>query len=64
MLKVLLVDDEPGIRMVLGDLIEDEGYQLFRAADGARALSLLDEYEFDEDQINQENWNIAFELRV
>jgi two-component system, sensor histidine kinase and response regulator len=38
---VLVVDDEPDIRDALRDILEDEGYRVEHAANGAEALSLL-----------------------
>jgi len=37
--SILIVDDKEMLRMTLGMLLEDEGYQLFYAADGQEALS-------------------------
>ncbi|MBU1247462.1 MAG: hypothetical protein KKB70_02090 [Proteobacteria bacterium] len=36
--SVLLVDDEAGIRTVLGITLEDKGYRVFTAASGQEAL--------------------------
>jgi two-component system nitrogen regulation response regulator NtrX len=38
---VLIVDDEQGIREVLSDILEDEGYQTFTAEDGVSAMQVL-----------------------
>lgn len=38
---MLVVDDEPDIRDALQDILEDEGYRVEHAADGAEALSRL-----------------------
>jgi CheY-like chemotaxis protein len=38
---VLIVDDDPGVRGLLVDLLEDEGYQVASAANGEEALALL-----------------------
>ena len=38
---VLVVDDEPGIRLLLRRYLEREGYRVVEAADGAAALTLL-----------------------
>lgn len=41
---VLLVDDEPGIRNVLGISLSDVGYQVITAADGKEALDLFHQH--------------------
>ncbi len=41
-LKVLLVDDEPGIRKVLKIYLEDAGYEVYTADDGFAASRLVD----------------------
>ncbi len=38
---VLVVDDEPTIRMLVADVLEDAGLQTIEAADGAAALRIL-----------------------
>lgn len=38
---VLLVEDEPLIRIVAADMLEDSGYQVIEAGDAAEALVLL-----------------------
>jgi CheY-like chemotaxis protein len=38
---VLVVDDEPDIRMSLRDVLEEEGYAVVEAANGKQALDLL-----------------------
>jgi len=40
---VVIVDDEPGICGTLQDVFEDEGYEVRCAADGARALEVLNQ---------------------
>ena len=39
--RVLVVEDEPAIRMFLVDALQDEGYEVMPAANGAQALELL-----------------------
>ena len=39
--KLLLVDDEEGIRRVLGIALADSGYEVLPAADGAEALQIF-----------------------
>jgi CheY-like chemotaxis protein len=38
---VLLVDDDPGVRFALTEVLRDRGYQVIGAASGAQALTLL-----------------------
>ncbi len=40
--KVLIVDDDPGIRSTISELIEDLGYRAETASDGLDAVDLLD----------------------
>ena len=37
---ILLVDDEPAVRAIVGRILADAGYQVVPAADGAEALAL------------------------
>lgn len=39
--KVLVVDDEPLIRLNLGALLEDQGYQVIEAGDGAEGFEMV-----------------------
>jgi len=39
---VLVVDDEEGIRQSLGDILEDEGYEVISAENGSDALSIIE----------------------
>src|SRR4051812_32193819 len=41
---VLIVDDEPLVRMVAADTVADAGVASFEAADGGEALELLEEH--------------------
>jgi CheY-like chemotaxis protein len=41
-LGVLVVEDEPDVRMVVVDMLEDIGYTVLAAADGASGLKILD----------------------
>ena len=45
--KILVVDDESGVRELVGDVLELEGYQVTVAADGLEALSLIRKERFD-----------------
>jgi len=40
--KILVVDDDPGIRSTLSELLEELGYQAPTASDGLEAVGLLD----------------------
>ncbi len=40
---VLVVDDEPLVRGMTADLLEELGYEVVEAADGAQALAMLEE---------------------
>jgi CheY-like chemotaxis protein len=40
---VLVVDDEQGIREVIAEVLQDDGYEVVTAGDGAAALALLAE---------------------
>ncbi len=42
--KLLLVDDEEGIRKVLGITLSDMGYEIFTAENGEKALEIFDEH--------------------
>ena len=39
---VLIVEDDPALRMVLADLLEESGYETLTACNGAEALDLID----------------------
>ena len=41
MSAILIIDDEPGIRTVLRDVLQDEGHTVFLAEDGIRGLAEL-----------------------
>ncbi|HVP19434.1 MAG TPA: sigma-54 dependent transcriptional regulator [Spirochaetia bacterium] len=41
MSTILIIDDEPGIRTVLRDVLEDEGYSVIDAEDGIQGLAEL-----------------------
>jgi diguanylate cyclase (GGDEF)-like protein len=45
--KILVVDDEPRTRDAMKDLLEDEGYDVRAARDGADALAQVDAFEPD-----------------
>lgn len=41
MSKILIIDDEPGIRTVLSDIIRDENHQVLTGGDGFEGLEIL-----------------------
>ncbi len=41
--KVLVVDDEPEVRLVLSEFLESRGFAVAAAASGAAALAMVDE---------------------
>lgn len=45
--RILLVDDEPEIREILADLLEDEGYNVLQAEDGEEAFNLFMSQDID-----------------
>ena len=45
--RILLVDDEPGIRTSLSAVLEDEGYSVVAVADGEKGLAQLETETFD-----------------
>lgn len=42
MKKLLVIDDEPGIRTALKEILSDEGYQVFLAKDGFEGLKAIE----------------------
>jgi two-component system nitrogen regulation response regulator NtrX len=38
-LNILIVDDEPGIRITLAGILEDEGYNVVVAEDGNKGIA-------------------------
>lgn len=47
MAKILLAEDENVLRMLIGDTLEDEGYELDIACDGEEALQKIGQNEYD-----------------
>ncbi len=39
-MKILVVDDEPSIHLVVGELLDAAGYHVLEASDGVQALAL------------------------
>jgi len=47
MKKILIVDDQPGIRVLLQEVLKKEGYDIQTAGSGVEAISLLEAEHFD-----------------
>ncbi len=45
--SILLVDDEPNYRVVLSELLRDEGYEVFTAEDGTVGLEIVKNTDLD-----------------
>lgn len=45
--KILIVDDQFGIRILLNEVLQKEGYETFQAANGIQALEIADEHKPD-----------------
>jgi two-component system, response regulator RegA len=45
--KILIVDDQYGIRVLLDEVFRKEGYQTYQAANGKQALELVQNHEPD-----------------
>lgn len=45
--KIMVVDDDPGMRLTLGGIIEEEGYEIVEASDGFQAIALAKENSLD-----------------
>jgi two-component system, response regulator, stage 0 sporulation protein F len=45
--KILIVDDEIGIRLLLKDLLGSEGYKIYLAQNGKEALEMLQIHKMD-----------------
>jgi CheY-like chemotaxis protein len=44
---ILVVDDEPGTLKFVGHFLRKEGYEITEANDGAEAINLIDNSQFD-----------------
>lgn len=44
---ILIVDDQPGIRLLLTDVLTSEGYVVFKAKTGQEALDKIYQHSFD-----------------
>lgn len=45
--KILIVDDQFGIRILLNEVLQKEGYETYQASNGAQALEIVDRYSPD-----------------
>ncbi|MFS0645501.1 response regulator [Siminovitchia sp. 179-K 8D1 HS] len=45
--KVLIVDDQFGIRTLLNEVLQKEGYQIYQAANGHQALHMMKQHAPD-----------------
>jgi two-component system, response regulator, stage 0 sporulation protein F len=45
--KILIVDDQFGIRVLLQEVLDREGYEIFQAANGPAALAIVKEHSPD-----------------
>ncbi|BCJ87643.1 response regulator [Effusibacillus dendaii] len=45
--KILIVDDQYGIRMLLNEVLEKEGYEVHQAPNGQTALQIVKDYKPD-----------------
>jgi two-component system OmpR family response regulator len=68
MTKILIVDDDPHIRELLRVLLHNEGYEIYEAEDGLKALSLLEQVKADMVILdimmpNMDGWELCREVR-
>lgn len=45
--KILIVDDQYGIRILLNEVFQKEGYQTFQAANGVQAIEIVNKHSPD-----------------
>ncbi|WP_203363480.1 response regulator [Bacillus sp. REN10] len=45
--KILIVDDQFGIRILLNEVLQKAGYETFQAANGVQALEIAEEHQPD-----------------
>lgn len=45
--KILIVDDQFGIRILLNEVFQKEGYQTYQAANGVQALDIVKKHDPD-----------------
>lgn len=66
--KILVVDDNPSIRELIGLFLKDEGFDIYEASDGVEALSKLETIKVDMVILdvmmpNMDGWELCSELR-
>src|SRR5262245_22916884 len=44
---LLFVDDEPALRLLMGERLTERGFEVVEAESGEKALELLDQFAFD-----------------
>lgn len=47
MYSILVVDDEPNYLIVLSELLKDEGFEVFTAADGREGIQIVEDVDLD-----------------
>ena len=47
MKKILIVDDQQGIRLLLNEILQREGFETFQSGNGLHAVELVQEHDFD-----------------
>jgi DNA-binding response OmpR family regulator len=68
MAKILIVDDDPHIRELVGVFLKNEGFDIIEASDGVDALSKLETIKIDMAILdvmmpNMDGWQLCAELR-
>lgn len=68
MSKILVVDDDPNIRELVGLFLKNEGFDIYEASDGVEALSKLETIKVDMVILdvmmpNMDGWELCSELR-
>lgn len=66
--KILVVDDDPNIRELVGLFLRDEGFDIYEVSDGVEALSKLETIKVDMVILdvmmpNMDGWELCSELR-
>lgn len=69
MTNILIVDDDPHIRELLKVLLTSEGFTIYEAADGIKALKQLDTFDIDMVILdimmpNMDGWELCQEIRT